>query len=41
MVKKIKLKDLGKVMKILMPRIKGVADGKIVNQRVKDLLASP
>jgi uncharacterized protein YqeY len=35
------LKDLGKVMKILMPRIKGVADGKIVNQRVKDLLASP
>jgi uncharacterized protein YqeY len=35
------LKDLGKVMKILMPRIKGVADGKFVNQRVKDLLASP
>lgn len=35
------LKDQGKVMKILMPRIKGVADGKIVNQRVKDLLASP
>ena len=35
------LKDLGKVMKILMPKIKGVADGKIVNQRVKDLLASP
>lgn len=34
------LKDLGKVMKILMPRIKGAADGKIVNQRVKELLAS-
>ena len=30
--------ELGKVMKILMPKIKGVADGKIVNQRVKELL---
>jgi uncharacterized protein len=30
--------ELGKVMKVLMPKIKGVADGKIVNQRVKELL---
>ncbi len=34
------INDLGKVMKVLMPKIKGVADGKVVNQRVKDLLAS-
>jgi uncharacterized protein YqeY len=31
-------KDLGKVMRLVMPRVKGTADGKIVNQRVKDLL---
>jgi uncharacterized protein YqeY len=30
--------DLGKVMRVLMPRIKGGADGKYVNQRVKELL---
>ena len=30
--------DLGKVMKVLMPKVKGVADGKVVNQRVKELL---
>jgi uncharacterized protein YqeY len=32
--------DIGKVMRILMPRVKGVADGKYVNQRVKELLES-
>jgi uncharacterized protein len=32
--------DMGKVMKVLMPKVKGVADGKIVNQRVKELLGS-
>jgi len=32
------LNDLGAVMKVLMPRVKGVADGKLVNQRVKELL---
>lgn len=32
--------DLGKVMKILVPRIKGVADGKWVNKRVRELLDS-
>ena len=30
--------DMGKVMKILAPRIKGVADGKWVNNREKELL---
>ena len=32
--------DMGKVMRIVMPKITGVADGKYVNQRVKELLAS-
>jgi len=32
--------DMGKVMRILMPRIKGLADGKYVNQRVRELLES-
>ena len=32
--------DMGKVMKVLMPGVKGVADGKAVNQRVKELLGS-
>jgi uncharacterized protein YqeY len=30
--------DLGKVMRILMPRTKGLADGKWVNNRVRELL---
>jgi uncharacterized protein len=32
--------DMGKVMKVLMPKIKGVADGKWVNTRVKEVLSS-
>lgn len=32
------LKDLGRIMRIVISRVKGLADGKIVNQRVKDLL---
>ncbi len=32
------LKDMGKVMRLVMSRVKGAADGKNVNQRVKDLL---
>jgi len=33
-------KDMGRVMRILMPRVKGVADGKMVNGRVRELLES-
>jgi len=33
-------KDIGKVMKILMPRLKGKADGKIVNKIVQQALES-
>lgn len=32
------LQDLGKVMKALMPKIKGMADGKVVNERVREIL---
>lgn len=31
-------KDMGSVMKVLMPRVKGKADGKLVNDVVKSLL---
>jgi len=31
-------KDMGKVMKALMPKVKGKADGKLVNEIVKELL---
>ncbi len=32
--------DMGRVMRILAPRIKGVADGKWVNNRVREILSS-
>ncbi len=32
------VKDMGKVMAILMPSVKGKADGKLVNTIVRDLL---
>lgn len=32
--------DLGKVMRLLMPKVKGFADGAYINQRVKELLES-
>jgi uncharacterized protein YqeY len=32
-------KDMGKVMGALMPRLKGQADGKLVNEVVRELLA--
>ena len=31
--------DIGMVMKLVSPQIKGVADGKMVNQRVRELLS--
>ena len=31
-------RELGKVMKILMPKVKGLADGKLVNQIVREFL---
>ena len=33
-------KDMGKVMGALMPKTKGVADGKLVNEVVRSLLSS-
>ena len=32
------LKDMGKVMRIVMSMTKGAADGKLINQRVKETL---
>ncbi len=31
-------RDMGNVMRVLMPRLKGQAEGKLVNQIVRDLL---
>jgi uncharacterized protein YqeY len=32
------MKDMGRLMKELMPKLKGKADGKLVSQRVKEIL---
>ena len=32
------LKDIGNVMRLVMPRVRGAADGKVVNQQVRSLL---
>ena len=32
------MKDMGKVMGVLMPKVKGRADGKLVNSIVKGML---
>jgi uncharacterized protein YqeY len=34
------MKDFGKVMGAVMPKVKGQADGKLVNQTVKDTLSN-
>ncbi len=33
------LKDIGRVMQIIMPKVKGKADGKRVNELVKEMLS--
>lgn len=33
------LQDMGKVMKVLMPKVKGRADGSLVSRLVKEQLA--
>ncbi|MEP7290875.1 MAG: GatB/YqeY domain-containing protein [Chloroflexota bacterium] len=33
-------KEMGKVMGVLMPKVKGKADGKLVNEVVRDLLSN-
>ncbi len=32
-------KDMGNVMKVLMPKVKGQADGKLVNEIVREMLS--
>jgi len=32
-------KDMGKVMAVIMPKVKGVADGKLVNEVIRELLS--
>ena len=36
----IDAKDMGKIMSVLMPKVKGRADGKLVNQVVRESLIS-
>lgn len=38
-VEAVSVKDMGKVMKILMPKLTGVADGKIIGEKVKAFLS--
>lgn len=33
-------RDMGKVMKVLMPKVQGLADGKLVNQVVRERLGT-
>lgn len=35
----VSVKDMGKVMKILMPKLAGVADGKVAGEKVKAFLS--
>lgn len=34
------VKETGRLMKVLMPRVKGKADGRLVSQRVREILES-
>ncbi|MEJ2683582.1 MAG: GatB/YqeY domain-containing protein [Candidatus Sulfobium sp.] len=34
------VKETGRLMKVLMPRVKGKADGRLVSQRVREMLES-
>jgi uncharacterized protein YqeY len=36
----VSIKDMGKVMKILMPKLTGMADGKVVGEKVKAFLSN-
>lgn len=36
----VSIKDMGKVMKVLMPKLTGKADGKLVGEKVKERLSS-
>ncbi|HDG61765.1 MAG TPA: GatB/YqeY domain-containing protein [Thermotoga sp.] len=38
-VKATSPKDLGKIMKVIMPKVKGRADGKLVNEMVRKILS--
>ena len=38
-VQALSVKDMGKVMKVLMPQLTGLADGKMVGDKVKALLS--
>lgn len=32
------VKEIGKLMKVLMPKVKGRADGRVVNEKARDIL---
>lgn len=32
------VKEIGRLMKVLMPKVKGRADGRVVNEKVRDIL---
>ncbi len=36
----VSAKEMGKIMAVLMPKVKGLADGKLVNDVVRELLSS-
>jgi hypothetical protein len=36
----LSVKDMGKVMKVLMPKLTGKADGKILSEKVRTILST-